>query len=186
MWPSGEVLPLNNNLSKIGFGGGCHWCTEGVFQSLQGIIKVEQGWISSFELNDTLSEGVIVYFDPQKISLKVLVEIHLHTHSSTSSHSMRSKYRSAVYAFSDQQQKEVELYLQEIQPDFELKIITQSLKFNSFKPNTESFINYLYKNPEKQFCKRYIHPKIQFLLTHYGKNVDQSKTAFLTNSFEKK
>jgi peptide methionine sulfoxide reductase MsrA len=29
--------------SKIGLGGGCHWCTEGVFESLIGVTKVNQG-----------------------------------------------------------------------------------------------------------------------------------------------
>jgi peptide-methionine (S)-S-oxide reductase len=34
------------NLIKIGFGGGCHWCTESVFQALKGVQKVEQGWFA--------------------------------------------------------------------------------------------------------------------------------------------
>ena len=92
-------------MDKIGFGGGCHWCTEGVFQSLIGVNHVDQGWISSEVPNDNYSEGVIVNFDPQVISLHVLVEIHLLTHSSTSNHSMRDKYRSAVYTY-DQSQAE--------------------------------------------------------------------------------
>lgn len=34
-------------ICEIGFGGGSHWCTEGVFQSLAGVITAEQGFISS-------------------------------------------------------------------------------------------------------------------------------------------
>lgn len=37
------------NLYKVGFGGGCHWCTEAVFMSLRGVTKVAQGFISPKE-----------------------------------------------------------------------------------------------------------------------------------------
>ncbi len=92
------------NLEKIGFGGGCHWCTEAVFQSLKGVEKVEQGWIASEGEASTLSEAVIVHFDTSQISLVLLIEIHLLTHESTSEHSMRKKYRSAIYYFDVEQQ----------------------------------------------------------------------------------
>ena len=84
-------------MHKIGFGGGCHWCTEAVFQFLKGVTKVDQGWISSKEPNAYFSEAILLEYNPQLISLETLVSIHLHTHSSTANHSMRVKYRSAVY-----------------------------------------------------------------------------------------
>ena len=76
-------------LTKIAFGGGCHWCTEAVFQILIGVVKVQQGWVRSVKENDTFSEAVIVHFNAKKTDLKVLIEIHLLTHKSTSNHSMR-------------------------------------------------------------------------------------------------
>lgn len=82
---------MKNKIQKIGLGGGCHWCTEAVFQSLIGIEKVEQGFIASTEEYNTFSEAVIVHFDSEVISAKTLIEIHLYTHKSTSQHSMRSK-----------------------------------------------------------------------------------------------
>jgi len=50
-------------VKKIGFGGGCHWCTEAVFQSLRGVLFVEQGYIASTEPNSSFSEAVIVSYD---------------------------------------------------------------------------------------------------------------------------
>jgi hypothetical protein len=52
---------------KIGLGGGCHWCTEGIFQSLIGVAQVDQGWITSNGDNATPSEAVIVHFNPGHI-----------------------------------------------------------------------------------------------------------------------
>ena len=154
-------------LSKIAFGGGCHWCTEAVFQSLLGVEKVEQGWVSSTEKNNTFSEAVIIHFDNSKISLKTLIEIHLLTHKSTSNHSMRTKYRSAIYYFTHQQKEESLKIIDELQPQFDNNIITQVLEFQQFKPSTEEFQNYYQSNPEKPFCKRYINPKLAFLQKEY-------------------
>ena len=85
------------NTQKIALGGGCHWCTEAVFQSLIGVERVEQGYVASTGNNNSFSEAVIVHFNTERISLKTLIEIHLHTHKSTSNHSLRERYRSAVY-----------------------------------------------------------------------------------------
>ena len=89
-------------IKTIGLGGGCHWCTEAVFQSLRGVTQVEQGYIAAIAPDDSLSEGVIVHYNPAIISISVLIEIHLHTHKSTSNHSMRDTYRSAVYAMEEE------------------------------------------------------------------------------------
>ena len=67
-------------IKKIGFGGGCHWCTEAVFQAIKGVTKVEQGYISSSTPHSSLSEGVIVHFNPSLVSLEMLIAIHVHTH----------------------------------------------------------------------------------------------------------
>ncbi|RKN29908.1 peptide methionine sulfoxide reductase, partial [Aquimarina sp. AD1] len=93
---------------KIGLGGGCHWCTEAVFQSLKGITSVEQGYIKSTGNNNSFSEAVIIVFSPEIISLKDLIEIHLLTHKSTSNHSFREKYRSAIYYFKNEQKPIIE------------------------------------------------------------------------------
>ena len=34
-------------MAKADFGGGCHWCTEGVFQALRGVDQVDQGFVRS-------------------------------------------------------------------------------------------------------------------------------------------
>ncbi|MDD7915873.1 peptide-methionine (S)-S-oxide reductase [Polaribacter ponticola] len=166
-------------LTKIAFGGGCHWCTEAVFQSLIGVDKVQQGWVASTEKNNTFSEAVIVHFHPDKIALKTLIEIHLLTHKSTSNHSMRTKYRSAIYYFSNLQKEESLDIISKLQANFNDKIITKTLSFNSFKPNTVEFQNYYQSNPDKPFCKNYINPKLKFLLQKFSKNIDKRKVAHL-------
>lgn len=156
-----------NTYIKIAFGGGCHWCTEAVFQSLKGVHKVEQGFVASIQDNAYFSEAVIVHFNPEVIDLEILIKVHLHTHKSTSNHSMRKRYRSAIYTYDDTQGQFVSSILREIQKDFKNRIITKVLPFSSFRPSAEQFQNYYAKNPEKPFCERYIAPKLDFLLKEY-------------------
>jgi peptide methionine sulfoxide reductase MsrA len=90
-------------MEQTGFGGSCHWCTEAIFQSLNGVDEVLQGWIASEEPDSNFSEAVLVTYDPEIISLESLTAVHLHSHSCTSKHTMRSIYRSSIYTFNDDQ-----------------------------------------------------------------------------------
>lgn len=162
-------------LSKIGLGGGCHWCTEALYQSLRGVLKVEQGFIASINDESTPSEAVVVHFNPGIISLKTLIEIHLHTHDSTSDQSMREKYRSAIYAYSNLQLKQVESIVSKLQADFSKSTITKILKFSNFRLSMKKFQNYYYSNPDKPFCRNYIHPKLQLLQKNFSTAIDSGK-----------
>lgn len=152
----------------IAFGGGCHWCTEAVFQSLIGVKNVKQGWVQSVAENNTFSEAVIIEFDVEIIPLKTLIEIHLHTHKSTVQHSMRKKYRSAIYYYNLSQQKEIAKIIALLQSDFEGNIITQVLPFIAFKASRKEITNYYYSNPKKPFCKQFINPKLNLLLNEFS------------------
>jgi len=166
-------------MQKIGFGGSCHWCTEAIFRSLKGVGQVEQGWISSDDVNDEPSEAVVVHFDDQKIALQRLIQIHLHTHSCTADHSMRSKYRSAIYTFNEEQANAAKIALTGLQSDFGQPIITQILPFHSFRLNEENYLDYYYKDPSKPFCQNIVNPKLKELLSKFAEQVDSDRLAHL-------
>ncbi|UKM65788.1 peptide-methionine (S)-S-oxide reductase [Flavobacteriaceae bacterium GSB9] len=168
-------------LSKIAFGGGCHWCTEAVFQSLFGVEQVEQGFVASKDENRAFSEAVIVHFNPKQIHLETLIEIHLNTHKRSSLHSMRKKYRSAIYTFTNQQALICKRHLSDLQDCFKTEIITRVMPFKSFKPSRKQIQNYYFSNPEKPFCKTYINPKLQLLINSYSGVVNHNRLAHLKN-----
>ncbi|MGO4818329.1 peptide-methionine (S)-S-oxide reductase [Flavobacterium sp. W22_SRS_FP1] len=170
-------MTLNKN--KIALGGGCHWCTEAVFQSLLGVIKVEQGHVASIGDNSSFSEAVIVYFNSEEIAVTALIEIHLQTHKSTSNHSMRNKYRSAVYTFSEVQKQEVEQIIATFQKLSEKKLITQVFPFQTFKASRDEITNYYYNNPKKPFCESFINPKLKLLLNQFSSAVNPEKVKHL-------
>ncbi|MEY8020467.1 peptide-methionine (S)-S-oxide reductase [Muriicola sp. SD30] len=161
-------------IQKLGLGGGCHWCTEAIFQSLKGVSDVQQGWVSSTEAM-SFSEAILLSFNPAEITLWDLLHIHLDTHSATSAHQMRKKYRSAVYVFSKNQKAEVENTLEALQTEYSEKLITQVLPFNDFRKNSEEYLNYYRRDPEKPFCRNVINPKLNKLRKKYRKQLDPDK-----------
>jgi peptide-methionine (S)-S-oxide reductase len=151
----------------IGLGGSCHWCTEGVFRSIKGVLEVEQGWLTSSKPHDSWSEGIRIKFDPAITSVEMLVAVHLHSHSCTSEHSMRTKYRSAIYFAEEETGREIEHSVGKLQSDFTKPIITQVLSLQDFKLNEPEFLDYYYQDPERPFCETYIAPKLKAIARRY-------------------
>ena len=159
---------MSTGVQRIGFGGGCHWCTEAVFASLRGVIRVEQGFIRADAPDDTFSEAVVLTFRPEDIPLRSLIEIHLRTHSSTSNHAMRPKYRSAVYAMDAAQADAARRALTEAAPGFDAPLVTRVLPFRGFRPSDERFQRYAEKHAGGPFCTTYIDPKLAVLRKEFG------------------
>jgi len=157
--------------TKIGFGGGCHWCTEAVFQALKGVVDVDQGFICSDAPADSWSEAVVVHYDPAVIDLFILMEVHSRTHAATKRHSMRSKYRSAIYAFDEDQAKTAASNLRSLQKEFDEPLVTEVLTFRDFKASDERFHDYYLSNPDRPFCKTYIDPKLDLIRRNFASQV---------------
>jgi peptide-methionine (S)-S-oxide reductase len=150
-------------VEQIGFGRGCHWCTEGVFQALEGVVQVDQGFIQSEAPSDLWAEGVIVNFDPAIISLATLAEVHLRTHLASGTYSPGGRYRSAIYVFEADQQPEAARTIAQFAIESNEPARTMLLPFLGFKPSDARYQNYYRTNPDRPFCRRYIDPKLKYI-----------------------
>ena len=75
------------------FGTGCFWCTEAIFQELEGVLKVTSGYSGGHVANPTYEqvcekntghvEVAQIVFDPSKISFDELLEVFWQTHDPT-------------------------------------------------------------------------------------------------------
>lgn len=155
-------------MAQAGFGGGCHWCTEGVFQALRGVSQVDQGFVQSDAPAETWAEGVIVTFDPSIIPLATLAEVHLRTHSATRARSPRGKYRSAIYIFEDGQRDETQSAIDRFADETGKAVHTLVLPFRGFRASDGRYKNYYRTDPSRPFCRRYIDPKLDYIRRHFS------------------
>ena len=78
---------IKNSLSleRATLGGGCFWCLEAVYQQISGVSAVVSGYAGGAMLNpdyESICSGttghaeiIDVYFDPQTVSFRDLLEI---------------------------------------------------------------------------------------------------------------
>ena len=152
----------------LGFGGGCHWCTEAVFQQLRGVDAVRQGFIRSEAPDDTWSEAVEVDFHPARSTVEDLLAIHLATHASTSDHKMRGKYRSAVYVTDTARLDAIAAIIDRLGAEVGTRFVTRVLPHRGFKATDPQFRDYYRTDPGRPFCRTYIDPKLAKLRRRFA------------------
>ncbi len=169
------MISNSSESAQVGFGGGCHWCTEAVFASLRGVSCVQQGFICSHPPNDQYSEAVLVEFNERHISLDILIEIHLRTHASSSQHTLRTRYRSAIYAADEAMIVRCRVALESLQYQFEKPLVTSTFSLVGFKASEDRYRDYYASNPDKPFCVTYIEPKLAMLKRNYSSSLKPGK-----------
>ncbi len=134
-----------------------------MFQQIDGVKNVRQGYVKSVAPNDTWSEAILIDYDSEAVDLVYLIDIHLETHASTVGHQRRTEYRSAIYNFHPDQIKPIEAVMSSLSRKRKKSYITQILEFAEFKESRESIRNYYKTRPEAPFCRRYIEPKLEIV-----------------------
>ena len=158
-------------METVGFGGGCHWCTEGVFQILRGVSQVNQGFLQSTAPDDAWAEGVVVRFDPAIISLDILIEVHLRTHSANSNYTPNGRYRSAVYVGDADQKHRTDTAITRLGKEVDTATRTKVLPLVGFRSSEERYRDYYRTDPTRPFCRRYIEPKLVAIRRDFARHV---------------
>lgn len=145
---------------------GCFWGAERKFWELgDGIYTTAVGYAGGFTPNPTYeetcsgltghTEGVLVVFDPKKISyeqlLKTFWENHDPTQGMRQGNDVGTQYRSAIYTFSDAQMKAVQESKALFQKALDAKgydaITTEIAPIDKFYFAEDYHQQYLAKNP---------------------------------------
>ena len=121
---SGRPLkgPYPEGTEKALFGLGCFWGAERKFWQVPGVIVTAVGYAGGSTPNPTYeevcggltghTEVVLVVFDPQKTTYDALLKIFWESHDPTQGmrqgNDVGTQYRSAIYAYSPEQQRAAE------------------------------------------------------------------------------
>lgn len=162
---------------SIVLGGGCFWCTEAVFDRVQGVVDVESGYCNGQTVNPSYEqictgrtghvEVVKVEFDPAVISLREILEIFFVVHDPTTlnrqGNDVGTQYRSGIY-FTDDAQKEVaQGVIREIEAGktYSAPVVTEVVPLANYSTAEAYHQDYFLNNPNQGYCAFVVGPKVE-------------------------
>jgi peptide-methionine (S)-S-oxide reductase len=159
----------------ITLGGGCFWCTEAVYEQVDGVLSVESGYSNghtrapSYEQvcgGDTgHNEVVRVEFDDQRISLRELLEIFFTIHDPTTLNrqgaDVGTQYRSGIYLHDEAQRAVAQAVLAEANAAHGGRVVTELRKVDNYSRAEDYHQHYFAKHPGQGYCAAVVAPKVQ-------------------------
>ena len=166
------------------FAGGCFWCTEAVFNRLNGVQNVKSGYTGGFIKNPAYrevcqgrtghAEGIRLDYDESLISYRELLEVFFATHDPTTlnrqANDVGTQYRSAIFYTDDEQYETAKLFIKSLNDSnvFDAPIVTELTALEVFYDAEDDHDNYYDLNRKQPYCTYLIDPKIKKLTTHFN------------------
>ena len=157
--------PFPAHLEQAMFGMGCFWGVERKFWELEGVFTTAVGYAAGYTPNPTYrevcsgqtghNEVALVVFDPAVVSYDQLLTLFWEGHDPTQGmrqgNDMGTQYRSGIYVYGDEQQRQAQSSLVSYQAALEAAgygaITTEVLPAPEFYYAEDYHQQYLAKNP---------------------------------------
>lgn len=169
---------LNNvTMETATFGTGCFWCTEAIFQQVEGVSKVTSGYSGGKVINPTYkqvcsgttghAECLNIVFDPTKITFTELLEIFWQVHDPTTlnrqGNDIGTQYRSVVFYHNEEQKATIEKFKTELNKSgaWDNPVVTTLEPYVKFYPAEDYHKNYYNANTGEGYCQFVIRPKVE-------------------------
>jgi len=161
----------------IVLGGGCFWCTEAVFDRVQGVVDVESGYSNGQTVNPSYeqvctgrtghNEVVKLTFDPAQIALREILEIFFVVHDPTTlnrqGNDVGTQYRSGIYYTTEAQKQVADDVIREIEAGktYASPVVTEVKPLDNYSTAEAYHQDYFLNHPNQGYCAFVVGPKVE-------------------------
>jgi peptide-methionine (S)-S-oxide reductase len=159
----------------ITLGGGCFWCTEAVYEQVDGVNAVESGYCNGHTPNPSYrqvcggdtghNEVVRVSFDNQHIALREILEIFFHIHDPTTpnrqGNDAGTQYRSGIYFNDAEQERVAREVLAQANAEHKGRVVTEIEPLTNYSRAEAYHQHYFANNPGQGYCAFVVGPKVE-------------------------
>ena len=180
---------MSNKLEIATLANGCFWCTEAIFQRLEGVESLKSGYTGGTVKNPAYreittgrtghAEAIQIKFNPSIISFQEILDVFFSTHNPTTlnkqGYDRGTQYRSAIFYHSEEQKIISESFINELTKAevFEDPIVTEVTKLDVFYEAEEYHQNYYNNNKTQGYCMAVINPKLEKFIKKYKEKLKQ-------------
>lgn len=165
-------------LTVATFANGCFWCTEAIFEELDGVESAVSGYSGGATPDPTYkevctgntghAECLQITYDSTKISFDELLEVFWQTHDPTTLNrqgaDVGTQYRSAIFYHTEEQREKAEKYKAALDASgaFDRPVVTEITPFSVFYPAEDYHQQYYELNGNQNpYCRVVIQPKLE-------------------------
>lgn len=176
--PAVDVKATPGKLQKAVFAGGCFWCTEAVFEMIEGVTDVVSGYSGGSKETATYeqvgsgrtghAEAVEITFDSTKVTYGQLLKIffsvaHDGTQLNRQGPDVGPQYRSAVFYIGEEQKKATEAYIAAMTKakSYDKPVVTEVAAFQAFYEAEGYHQNFCRRNPRNGYVQAIAGPKVE-------------------------
>lgn len=172
-----------NGLELATFGNGCFWCSEAIFEQLEGVSKVESGYAGGKIKNPTYrevctgntgyAEVIRLTYNPEIVSYRELLDVFFNTHDPTTLNrqgaDVGTQYRSVIFYHNDSQKTEAEKMMAQLKDEkvYDKPIVTEVTRINNYYPAENYHQDYYNNNKNQGYCRMVINPKLDKFIKKY-------------------
>ncbi len=170
-------------LDTVYFASGCFWCTEAVFERVQGVYDVVSGYSGGDKKNPTYeqvgagltnyAEAVRVVYDPDEISYSELLEIFFASHDPTQLNrqgpDVGKQYRSAIFYRTDSEKSLATAMKEKLNRSGKSKgpVVTEITRFKTFYVAEDYHQDYYEIHPENPYVQSVSKPKVEKFMKEF-------------------
>ena len=173
-----ETVPIKTEKNQVAIlGGGCFWCTEAVFELLEGVDSVVSGYAGGANPNPTYeqictgttghAEVIKISFNPSEISYDQLLETFGECHDPTTLNRQGAdtgtQYRSTIMYVDEDQKLMAEAWKKKLGSKLADPVVTEIVASPVFYPAEDYHQDYFRRNPNQGYCAFVIRPKLKKL-----------------------
>ncbi|MFT4283971.1 MAG: peptide-methionine (S)-S-oxide reductase MsrA [Protaetiibacter sp.] len=165
--------------------GGCFWCLDAVYRTLEGVTDVVSGYTGGNVPNPSYeqvctgttdhAEAVAVTFDetviPSSVILDVFFSLHDPRQLNRQGNDVGTQYRSSMFYADEEQKAEFEAARERASEYWDGGIVTTITRLGEFFRAEEYHQDFFAKNPGQGYCLAVALPKVNKIRKSYAQYV---------------